>query len=69
MPQHDKSQLMDLQRRLRIDVTFDDGGGNVYFLIANIKQRKVIYYKFDHTFESFAEAIILAAAEIGEGIK
>lgn len=61
-PQKNKSQLMDLLWKLKISPgfihdTYDDhhhGGG--FYKGGNV-------YKFGKTFQSFAEAIILAAAE------
>ncbi len=63
-PLHDKAQLMDLYYELQLDVNFHkDGGGYINDL------RLADFIQFDGTFESFATAIILAAAEIGRGMK
>lgn len=60
-PHQDKSQLLDLQWGLKLAVGyFPDGSGSV---------RGINIFGFDNTFESFVTAIILAAAEIGRGIK
>lgn len=61
-PQHDKSQLMDLYYILNIGVNFFPEGGG-YLNHKNIQG----FMHFANNFESFAEAIILAAAEIGRG--
>lgn len=63
-PEHDKSQLMDLQFKLKLDVYWDDENGGVVVGINNTS-----LYEFDNTTKSFASAIILPAAEIGRGIK
>lgn len=59
-PLEDKSQIMDLYFKLKFCVAFDyDGGGSV------ISHKFKGAFDFDNTFESFAKAIVLAAAEYG----
>jgi len=59
-PQHNKSQLMDLQIKLKFEIIwFDENRAAVKYF------KRYSGIGFDETFESFAAAIILAAAEIG----
>lgn len=70
-PMENKSQLMDLLFKLKLDAGFnitvnpkDHGGGEIVRLVkCSIYDVDVKAYDFNNTFESFAEAIILAAAE------
>lgn len=70
-PEKNKSQLMDLLWKLKLDASFnitvnpkDHGGGEIVRVVkCSIYDVDVKAYDFNTTFESFAEAIILAAAE------
>jgi hypothetical protein len=66
-PRKDKSQLMDLQRKLRLRVHQYDGGYNIYdpSCGAIVSFDRAIIHEFCESDESFSTAIILAAAEIG----
>ena len=66
-PLHDKAHLMDLQFKLGLSVIgARKGYKGVVFLERGVSDSE---YDFDNTFESFATAIILAAAEIGRGME
>lgn len=66
-PEHNKAQLMDLQFKLGLSViSARKGYKGVVFLERGVSDSE---YDFDNTFESFATAIILAAAEIGENMQ
>jgi len=70
-PEQDKSQLMNLQWELKIKVDFlPDDSGIITFDVVKKSGTIVRHHEdFDNTFESFATAIILAAAEIGRGME
>lgn len=64
-PEHDKTQLMDLQWKLKMNVAYLQGGNSVMIET----DEELVVHVFDNTFESFAAAIIIAAAEIGRGME